>query len=77
MQHLRQVGTVLAFDVVHGGDRFSERFHLAARASALIRPIGSTVYLMPPYLIDEVTATWLAAAVRDTLTDTLRPTADA
>lgn len=74
VQHLRQVGTVLAFDVVHGGDRFSERFHLAARArQLLIRPIGSTVYLMPPYLIDEVTATWLAAAVRDTLTDTLRP----
>ena len=77
VQALRQVGTVLAFEVPAGGERFSERFHLAARKrQLLIRPIGSTVYLMPPYLIDEVTATWLAAAVRDTLTDTLRPEND-
>jgi adenosylmethionine-8-amino-7-oxononanoate aminotransferase len=78
VQALRQVGTVLAFDVPSGGERFSERFHLAARErQLLIRPIGTTVYLMPPYLIDEVTATWLAAAVRDTLTDTLRSSPDA
>jgi adenosylmethionine-8-amino-7-oxononanoate aminotransferase len=50
---------------------FAERFHLAARAhELLIRPIGRTVYLMPPYLIDDAaTADWLADAVRKTLDD--------
>jgi adenosylmethionine-8-amino-7-oxononanoate aminotransferase len=65
---LRQTGTVLAFDVAEPGERFAERFHLAARRhELLIRPIGATVYLMPPYLIDADTAAWLAVQVRATL----------
>ena len=72
VQHLRQRGMILAFDVVEAGERFSERFHLAARAHALlIRPIGATVYLMPPYLIDEAAADFLATAVRATLDEVL------
>jgi len=70
--HLRQRGMILAFDVRAAGPRFAERFHLAARAhELLIRPIGDTVYLMPPYLIDPATASWLAAAVTATLNDLL------
>lgn len=68
VRDLRQTGTVLAFDVVEPGERFAERFHLAARQrQLLIRPIGATVYLMPPYLVDTATAQWLAAQVRATL----------
>jgi len=49
-------------------ERFAEKFHLAAREhELLIRPIGQTVYLMPPYLIDEAAATFLATAVTATL----------
>ncbi len=71
--NFRQTGLVLAFDVREPGERFAERFHLAARRhELLIRPIGATVYLMPPYLIDEPTAAWLAQAVRATL-DEVRP----
>jgi adenosylmethionine-8-amino-7-oxononanoate aminotransferase len=65
---------ILAFDVRPElvGERFAERFHLAARAhELLIRPIGRTVYLMPPYLIDDATASFLANAVRQTLNDVL------
>ncbi|HEY9108166.1 MAG TPA: adenosylmethionine--8-amino-7-oxononanoate transaminase [Roseateles sp.] len=70
--HLRQRGMILAFDVPEVPPRFAERFHLAARAhELLIRPIGSTIYLMPPYLIDDATAAWLAAAVSKTLNDVL------
>lgn len=70
--HLRQQGMVLAFDVSEPGPRFAERFHLAARAhELLIRPIGGTVYLMPPYLIDAETAAFLASAVRLTLDEVL------
>jgi len=69
---LRQTGMVLAFDVTAPGERFAERFHLAARRhELLIRPIGNTVYLMPPYLIDTPTAQWLAQAVRATLDEVL------
>ena len=70
LEHMRQRGMVLAFDVKPhcAGERFAERFHLAARQfELLIRPIGRTVYLMPPYLIDPATAQFLAQAVRQTL----------
>ncbi|WIT12648.1 adenosylmethionine--8-amino-7-oxononanoate transaminase [Paucibacter sediminis] len=71
VEHFRQRGMILAFDVKKPGERFAERFHLAARAhELLIRPIGATVYLMPPYLIDaQQTAAFLAEAVRRTLDD--------
>ncbi len=68
--HLRQQGMILAFDVVDAPPGFAETFHLAARRhELLIRPIGRTVYLMPPYLIDADAARWLAEAVRRTLAD--------
>ena len=70
VEHLRQRGMILAFDVKAPGARFAERFHLAARKrELLIRPIGGTVYLMPPYLIDAATATFLFDAVMATLND--------
>jgi adenosylmethionine---8-amino-7-oxononanoate aminotransferase len=70
--HLRQRGMILAFDVPNAPPRFAETFHLKARAhELLIRPIGTTVYLMPPYLIDDATAAFLAGAVTATLNDVL------
>jgi len=54
VDHLRQRGMITAFDVREPGARFAERFHLAARAQGLLmRPIGNTVYLMPPYAIGD------------------------
>ncbi|MBC7728748.1 MAG: aminotransferase class III-fold pyridoxal phosphate-dependent enzyme, partial [Microbacteriaceae bacterium] len=70
VEHLRLRGMILAFDVKAPGERFAERFHLAARErELLIRPIGRTVYLMPPYLIDAATASFLFDAVMATLND--------
>jgi adenosylmethionine-8-amino-7-oxononanoate aminotransferase len=70
--HLRQRGMIMAFDVPEAPPRFAEAFHLKARAhELLIRPIGTTVYLMPPYLIDDATAAFLAGAVTATLNDVL------
>ncbi|MGY0194937.1 adenosylmethionine--8-amino-7-oxononanoate transaminase [Leptothrix sp. BB-4] len=74
--HMRQRGMILAFDIADPGDRFSERFHMAARQHGLlIRPIGATVYLMPPYVIDQQTAAYLAGAVRATLQEVLNDAA--
>lgn len=54
VDHLRQRGMITAFDVREPGARFAERFHLAARTHGLLmRPIGNTVYLMPPYTIGD------------------------
>ena len=69
---LRQRGTVLAFDVPSAGADFAARFHQAARAQKLLmRPIGKTVYLMPPYLLDPGTVDFLARAVTRTLDEVL------
>jgi adenosylmethionine-8-amino-7-oxononanoate aminotransferase len=78
LEHFRHVGMIWAFDVrkPYAGPRFAERFHLAGRArELLIRPIGRTVYLMPPYVLDASLSRWLAAQLRATLDDVLdRPT---
>jgi adenosylmethionine-8-amino-7-oxononanoate aminotransferase len=63
LEHARQRGMIWAIDVRPEWlpERFAERFHLAGRAhELLIRPIGRTIYLLPPYLIDAPLAAWLA-----------------
>jgi adenosylmethionine---8-amino-7-oxononanoate aminotransferase len=75
IEHFRHLGMIWAFDVRESdaGVRFAERFHLAGRAHGLlIRPIGRTVYLMPPYVLDEELANWLAGQVIATLEDVLQ-----
>jgi adenosylmethionine-8-amino-7-oxononanoate aminotransferase len=50
----RQLGMMWAWDVATDDPAFSSRFHQAALAEGLLlRPIGSTLYFMPPYVIDE------------------------
>lgn len=76
VQHVRQRGMVWALDVRPevAGENFAERFHQAARLrELLIRPInttvGTTVYLMPPYLLPSAQYEWLGEQVRATLDD--------
>ena len=70
VQHWRQRGMVVAFDVTGQHERFAERFHLAARQhELLIRPIGQTVYVMPPYLIDADIAQFLFEGLTATLNE--------
>ena len=74
LEHIRQIGMIWAFDVREpfAGLRFAERFHLAGRArELLIRPIGRTVYLMPPYVLNASLSGWLAGQLRATLDDVL------
>ncbi len=54
VRHLRQRGMILAFDVDGAPSDFARRFFAAAlEHGVLLRPIGNTVYFMPPYVIDE------------------------
>jgi adenosylmethionine-8-amino-7-oxononanoate aminotransferase len=75
--HLRQRGMITAFDVREPGERFAERFHLAARDQGLLmRPIGGTVYLMPPYAIADHEIDRLVEGTLATLDAVAAPHAD-
>jgi adenosylmethionine-8-amino-7-oxononanoate aminotransferase len=51
VRHFRHLGMIWAFDVADATPGFSSRFHQAALAQgAFVRPIGGTVYVMPPYV---------------------------
>lgn len=54
IQHLRQQGMIWAFDVVTNNPDFPKACYANALAQGLLlRPIGNTVYWMPPYAISE------------------------
>jgi adenosylmethionine-8-amino-7-oxononanoate aminotransferase len=76
VKHLRQCGTIFAFDAViddpQQAKTFSRRFfENALQRELLLRPIGTTVYLMPPYILDDAELAWLAARTRETFEATL------
>lgn len=59
--HLRNTGMIWAFDVVDAPADFLHRFYQEALAHGLLlRPIGNTVYFMPPYVISDDEIAWLA-----------------
>lgn len=74
VRHFRQRGMIWAFDVDTQDAQFARRYAAAAQQRELLmRPIGNTVYLMPPYLFDDEVATWLAQRVAQTLDAALQP----
>jgi len=72
VKHLRLRGMIAAFDVKTADPHFSRKFYRAAlEREALIRPIGNTVYLMPPYIVSNEEIEFLGMAIKGTLTDAL------
>jgi adenosylmethionine-8-amino-7-oxononanoate aminotransferase len=66
VRHFRQCGTIWAFDTIiddaAAAATFSRRFFgKALEQELLLRPIGPTVYLMPPYILDDAEIDLLAA----------------
>lgn len=54
IEHIRQQGMILAFDVKNKNAKFSRDCYSAGlKQGLLLRPIGNTVYFMPPYTITE------------------------
>jgi adenosylmethionine-8-amino-7-oxononanoate aminotransferase len=54
IQHLRHQGMIHAFDVQTSNPTFARDCYAAAmQQGLLVRPIGNTVYLMPPYSITQ------------------------
>jgi adenosylmethionine---8-amino-7-oxononanoate aminotransferase len=76
VRNLRERGTIFAFDAVIDDPAqartFSRRFfENALKQELLLRPIGTTVYLMPPYILDEEELSLPAERTRTTLEATL------
>lgn len=70
--HFRQRGMIWAFDVADAPADFARRFFAAALANELLlRPIGGTVYLMPPYILDDGEIDHLASRTAQTLSTVL------
>ena len=62
--NMRQCGMILAFEIKNPSDHFAERFHMRGREHEILtRPIGNTVYLIPPYVLSEELAEFLADAI--------------
>jgi adenosylmethionine-8-amino-7-oxononanoate aminotransferase len=54
--NIRTLGTILAFEIKEGEDNYfntksSEISRMAFDQGVLLRPLGNTVYIMPPYCI--------------------------
>ena len=54
VRHFRNTGMIWAFEVESPHADFAQRcFALALQQELLLRPMGNTVYFMPPYVIEE------------------------
>jgi len=61
VRHFRHLGMIWAFDVADAGPHFARDFHRGALARGVfLRPIGHTVYVMPPYIVTAAEMTLLA-----------------
>ena len=78
VRHARRLGMIWAWDVHTTLPHFARRYHHHAMAlGLLLRPIGHTIYAMPPYVLDDEAQAWLArgalAALEATLAEEAAP----
>ncbi len=72
IHNFRRRGMIWAFDVACDRTDFARTFHRAAlRHQLLLRPIGSTVYFMPPYTITDDEFQHMVDATLASLTEVL------
>ncbi len=69
VKNFRNTGMIWAFDVDTDDPTFARKFYqVALERELLLRPIGNTVYFMPPYVIGEDEIDLLVARTLDALT---------
>ena len=72
VRHARQQGMIWAWDIESSLPDFSRRYHAAAMARGLLlRPIGHTLYCMPPYVLDDEAVAHLGRMALEALEATL------
>ncbi len=60
-RHFRHCGMIWAVDIATDDPEFRLRFYREAlHREILLRPLGTTVYFMPPYILDDAEAALLA-----------------
>ena len=77
VQHFRQQGMIWAFDAViddvSAASSFSRRFFTTAlQHELLLRPIGRSVYLMPPYILDDEEIAGVAARIQTVFEEVIK-----
>ena len=77
VDHFRQQGMVWAFDAKVEDTKlaatFSRRFFASAlKHELLVRPIGTTVYVMPPYVLSDSDAGFLAERLQTVFDEVIR-----
>lgn len=71
VENWRRIGMIWAFDIKNAPADFALRFFAAAIAQGvLVRPIGATIYFMPPYVLTDNEAEQLAAGTLAALQQT-------
>ena len=76
IEHWRQQGMILAFDIkpesLKNSATFSrEMFSASLKEGILIRPIGNTIYVMPPYILSSDEAIQMGDSVQRALNQVL------
>jgi len=76
IEHWRQQGMILAFDIKHKSMKNPnafprEMFSASLDEGVLIRPIGNTVYVMPPYILSSTETLQMGEAVQRALNKAL------
>ncbi len=65
IKHLRSQGMMFAFDVKTESATFANTFYQQSlEHGLLVRPIGNTIYFMPPYVINEAEIDFLVQTTR-------------
>ncbi len=63
VENFRHTGMIWAFEVRCDKPEFARQLFAAAlKRNLLLRPIGNTIYFMPPYVIDAETVAWMVTA---------------
>jgi len=74
IEHVRQKGMIFAFDVKASALKtgFAKAFFKEALShEVLVRPIGSTIYIMPPYVLSDSELNHLSKGIQATLDQVL------
>ncbi|MEO6315343.1 MAG: adenosylmethionine--8-amino-7-oxononanoate transaminase [Chitinophagaceae bacterium] len=78
VKNLRQLGTIIAFELETGKDEYLNTIAATVTSRALqkkvyLRPLGNTVYIMPPYCITEAALTLTYNAITEVISEMQTP----
>jgi adenosylmethionine-8-amino-7-oxononanoate aminotransferase len=78
VRNLRSMGTIMALEIVQGKDEYLNNIGMAITQKALqkgvyLRPLGNTVYIMPPFCITKQELQLVYKAITEILAELLMP----